>query len=233
MTAVCDRENDHCLIWHSCNGWGVCCVISVRPQRLLSHQVVCGQRTTATDVLFSFITVTGCRPAGCLCCVYLSMTGLTDVKSLTFNAPPPLSVHPFHAEGRGGKQCVIPILSGSVKAVDCCRRAYKVWCFELEFDSKKRKIKPIMTFAQGTNIAAGRAIGVVVATGVQTEIGKIRDEMASTDPERTPLQQKLDQFGEQLSKARTSVCLCVVLWLGSLWYLTLNMLFLFILYHIL
>lgn len=147
--------------------------------------------------------------------------------------PPPLSVHPFHAEGRGGKQCVIPILSGSVKAVDCCRRAYKVWCFELEFDSKKRKIKPIMTFAQGTNIAAGRAIGVVVATGVQTEIGKIRDEMASTDPERTPLQQKLDQFGEQLSKARTSVCLCVVLWLGSLWYLTLNMLFLFILYHIL
>ena len=53
---------------------------------------------------------------------------------------------------------------------------------------------------QGTNIAAGRAIGVVVATGLQTEIGKIRDQMAATDPERTPLQQKLDQFGEQLSK---------------------------------
>lgn len=57
---------------------------------------------------------------------------------------------------------------------------------------------------QGTNIAAGRAIGVVVATGVQTEIGKIRDEMAATDPERTPLQQKLDQFGEQLSKVPCS-----------------------------
>lgn len=61
---------------------------------------------------------------------------------------------------------------------------------------------PPLTSAQGTNIAAGRAIGMVVATGVQTEIGKIRDEMASTDPERTPLQQKLDQFGEQLSKVR-------------------------------
>lgn len=60
----------------------------------------------------------------------------------------------------------------------------------------------VLIFGQGTNIAAGRAIGVVVATGVQTEIGKIRDEMASTDPERTPLQQKLDQFGEQLSKAK-------------------------------
>lgn len=68
----------------------------------------------------------------------------------------------------------------------------------------------IVTFVQGTNIAAGRAIGVVVATGVQTEIGKIRDEMASTDPERTPLQQKLDQFGEQLSKVRTSVCFSVL-----------------------
>uniref|UniRef100_A0A8C3AHW5 Calcium-transporting ATPase n=1 Tax=Cyclopterus lumpus TaxID=8103 RepID=A0A8C3AHW5_CYCLU len=61
----------------------------------------------------------------------------------------------------------------------------------------------------GTNIAAGRAIGVVVATGVQTEIGKIRDEMASTEPERTPLQQKLDQFGEQLSKVISVICVAV------------------------
>ncbi|XP_046901025.1 sarcoplasmic/endoplasmic reticulum calcium ATPase 2 [Hypomesus transpacificus] len=61
----------------------------------------------------------------------------------------------------------------------------------------------------GTNIAAGRAMGVVVATGVQTEIGKIRDEMAATDPERTPLQQKLDQFGEQLSKVISVICVAV------------------------
>lgn len=33
-----------------------------------------------------------------------------------------------------------------------------------------------------------------------TEIGKIRDEMAESQEERTPLQQKLDEFGEQLSK---------------------------------
>lgn len=41
---------------------------------------------------------------------------------------------------------------------------------------------------------------MVVATGGNTEIGKIRDEMASTEQERTPLQQKLDEFGQQLSK---------------------------------
>ncbi len=84
---------------------------------------------------------------------------------------------------------------------------YLLWWKQIyEFDSYTvSKVTAIMTIAQGTNIAAGRAIGVVVATGVQTEIGKIRDEMASTDPERTPLQQKLDQFGEQLSKARLFV----------------------------
>uniref|UniRef100_A0A668ASB1 Calcium-transporting ATPase n=1 Tax=Myripristis murdjan TaxID=586833 RepID=A0A668ASB1_9TELE len=61
----------------------------------------------------------------------------------------------------------------------------------------------------GTNIAAGKAVGVVVATGVNTEIGKIRDEMASTDQERTPLQQKLDEFGEQLSKVISLICIAV------------------------
>ncbi|XP_051903710.1 sarcoplasmic/endoplasmic reticulum calcium ATPase 1 isoform X2 [Hippocampus zosterae] len=61
----------------------------------------------------------------------------------------------------------------------------------------------------GTNIAAGRAIGVVVATGVATEIGKIRNQMASTEQEKTPLQQKLDEFGEQLSKVISLICVAV------------------------
>lgn len=45
---------------------------------------------------------------------------------------------------------------------------------------------------------------MVVATGGNTEIGKIRDEMAATEQERTPLQQKLDEFGQQLSKVMRS-----------------------------
>ncbi|XP_058857583.1 sarcoplasmic/endoplasmic reticulum calcium ATPase 1-like isoform X1 [Acipenser ruthenus] len=61
----------------------------------------------------------------------------------------------------------------------------------------------------GTNIAAGRAIGVVVATGVATEIGKIRNQMAATEQEKTPLQQKLDEFGEQLSKVISLICVAV------------------------
>uniref|UniRef100_A0A669BZ15 Calcium-transporting ATPase n=1 Tax=Oreochromis niloticus TaxID=8128 RepID=A0A669BZ15_ORENI len=61
----------------------------------------------------------------------------------------------------------------------------------------------------GTNIAAGKAVGVAVATGVNTEIGKIRDEMAATEQEKTPLQQKLDEFGEQLSKVISIICIAV------------------------
>ncbi|XP_051749219.1 sarcoplasmic/endoplasmic reticulum calcium ATPase 1 isoform X1 [Ctenopharyngodon idella] len=61
----------------------------------------------------------------------------------------------------------------------------------------------------GTNIAAGRAIGVVISTGVSTEIGKIRNQMAATEQEKTPLQQKLDEFGQQLSKVISLVCIAV------------------------
>nr|BAG71432.1 sarcoplasmic reticulum Ca2+ ATPase Mt-SERCA2 [Molgula tectiformis] len=61
----------------------------------------------------------------------------------------------------------------------------------------------------GTNIASGKAIGVVVGTGSDTEIGKIRNEMAATINDKTPLQQKLDIFGQQLSKIITLICIAV------------------------
>ncbi|KAI4822606.1 hypothetical protein KUCAC02_008138 [Chaenocephalus aceratus] len=61
----------------------------------------------------------------------------------------------------------------------------------------------------GTNIASGRATGVAIATAVSTEIGKIRDQMAATEQEKTPLQQKLDEFGEQLSKVISLICVAV------------------------
>lgn len=61
----------------------------------------------------------------------------------------------------------------------------------------------------GTNIAAGKAMGIVIGTGVDTAIGKIRQDMVSTEEVRTPLQQKLDEFGEQLSKVISVICVAV------------------------
>jgi len=61
----------------------------------------------------------------------------------------------------------------------------------------------------GTNIAAGKCKGVVIGVGLCTEIGKIRTEMVETETEKTPLQQKLDEFGHQLSKVISIVCVAV------------------------
>uniref|UniRef100_A0A914NJK2 P-type Ca(2+) transporter n=1 Tax=Meloidogyne incognita TaxID=6306 RepID=A0A914NJK2_MELIC len=52
----------------------------------------------------------------------------------------------------------------------------------------------------GTNVASGKARGIVFGTGLNTEIGKIRTEITETESDKTPLQQKLDEFGVQLSK---------------------------------
>ena len=52
----------------------------------------------------------------------------------------------------------------------------------------------------GTSVAAGTARAVVVATGMQTEIGRIAgvDRAKGSLKEETPLQQKLDAFGRIL-----------------------------------
>ncbi|CAG0918999.1 unnamed protein product [Notodromas monacha] len=61
----------------------------------------------------------------------------------------------------------------------------------------------------GTNVSAGKARGVVMAIGLDTAIGKIRTEMTETEEMKTPLQQKLDEFGEQLSKVISVICVAV------------------------
>lgn len=61
----------------------------------------------------------------------------------------------------------------------------------------------------GTNVSAGKARGVVIGTGLSTAIGRISTEMTETEAIKTPLQQKLDHFGEQLSKVITLICIAV------------------------
>jgi len=68
----------------------------------------------------------------------------------------------------------------------------------------------------GTTISNGAAIGVVTATGMRTEIGKIQANVteAKEDEEKTPLGQKIDAFGEQL--ARVIAAICVLVWIMNI-----------------
>jgi len=78
----------------------------------------------------------------------------------------------------------------------------------IEDDRATNQDKKNLLFS-GTNVATGKALGIVVGTGVNTEIGKIRNKIAESDDEKTPLQEKLDEFGEQLSKVITVICIAV------------------------
>jgi len=71
--------------------------------------------------------------------------------------------------------------------------------------------KKNMVFA-GTTVSNGAMVGLVVATGMRTEIGKIQEKVqeAAEDDEKTPLGQKIDAFGEQL--ARVIAWICVAVW---------------------
>ena len=50
----------------------------------------------------------------------------------------------------------------------------------------------------GTNVASGRAVGIVVSTGMNTQLGKIASDIASSDTPKTPLELKLESLGKFL-----------------------------------
>ena len=59
---------------------------------------------------------------------------------------------------------------------------------------------------RGTVTAYGRGVGIVVATGLDTELGRLARLLAQEETGRTPLQARPAQFGQRLSLAVLGVC---------------------------
>lgn len=63
----------------------------------------------------------------------------------------------------------------------------------------------------GTTVTYGRGRGIVVATGMQTEFGKIAAMLQEVEEEQTPLQKNLDRVGKALGIACIAIVAVVVI----------------------
>ncbi|KAF9586677.1 hypothetical protein BGW38_010171 [Lunasporangiospora selenospora] len=81
-------------------------------------------------------------------------------------------------------------------------------------DIRAVKQDQINMLFSGTTVVLGKAKAVVVMTGSETAIGDIHKSITSQISEKTPLKRKLDEFGDDLAKVISVVCILV--WLVNI-----------------
>jgi len=67
------------------------------------------------------------------------------------------------------------------------------------------------TAFMSTMVTNGRGVGVVVETGMNTEVGKIANIINTEEKSKTPLEIRLDQLGKTLGKMAIGICVFIFL----------------------
>ncbi|KAF1836642.1 calcium ATPase [Decorospora gaudefroyi] len=93
------------------------------------------------------------------------------------------------------------ILTGESESVSKDTRAVKD-------DSAVKQDQVNMLFS-GTTVVTGHATALVVLTGANTAIGDIHESITAQISQPTPLKEKLNDFGDQLAKVITAICILV------------------------
>ncbi|KAF9175772.1 hypothetical protein BGX21_006572 [Mortierella sp. AD011] len=81
-------------------------------------------------------------------------------------------------------------------------------------DPRAVKQDQINMLFSGTTVVLGKAKAIVVQTGSDTAIGDIHKSITSQISEKTPLKRKLDEFGDDLAKVISVICILV--WLVNI-----------------
>ncbi|MGV8915421.1 MAG: cation-translocating P-type ATPase [Kaistella sp.] len=87
---------------------------------------------------------------------------------------------------------------------------------DAQFKEEKMPLAEMQNLAfMSTVVTAGRGSGVIVETGMNTEVGKIADLLDSDVHTKTPLEKKLGELGKTLGKIAVGICVVIfaVSWL--------------------